>query len=65
MKTTSVPGNRYRRGTIRILDKRLLSLRVSGIFYIRNPDGVLDAIIGTLPVRATELTPYLILLRPA
>ncbi|GGB02891.1 sensor [Brucella endophytica] len=57
--------NRYRRGTIRILDKRLLSLRVSGIFDIRNPDGVLDAITGTLPVRATELTPYLVLLRPA
>ncbi|WP_110754070.1 FecR family protein [Phyllobacterium leguminum] len=57
--------NRYRRGTIRILDKSLLNLRVSGIFDIRNPDGVLDAITGTLPVRSTTLTPYLVLLRPA
>lgn len=57
--------NRYRRGTIRIIDKRLLSLRVSGIFDIRNPDGVLDAITGTLPVKSTMLTPWLVLLRPA
>ncbi|MGH6860329.1 MAG: FecR family protein [Phyllobacterium sp.] len=57
--------NRYRTGTIRITDARLLDLRVSGIFDIGNPDGVLDAITQTLPVRGIALTRYLILLRPA
>ncbi|WP_245282157.1 FecR family protein [Rhizobium sp. LC145] len=57
--------NRYRRGTIRILDDRLRNLRVSGIFDVGNPDGVLDAIVETLPVRAFEITPYVVLLLPA
>lgn len=57
--------NRYRSGTIRVTDDRLLAMRVSGIFDIGNPDGVLDAIRGTLPVRTLELTRYLVLLRPA
>ncbi|EJN02485.1 FecR family protein [Phyllobacterium sp. YR531] len=57
--------NRYRSGTIRITDRSLLDLRVSGIFDIRNPDGVLNAITETLPVRTIRLTRYLILLRPA
>ncbi|MBA8879010.1 FecR family protein [Phyllobacterium myrsinacearum] len=57
--------NRYRSGTIRITDKSLLDLHVSGIFDISNPDGVLDAIIGTLPVKSIQLTRYLVLLRPA
>ncbi|WP_454856412.1 FecR family protein [Rhizobium binxianense] len=57
--------NRYRRGTIRILDGRLQNLRVSGIFDVANPDGVLDAIVQTLPVRSLEITPYVVLLIPA
>lgn len=57
--------NRYRSGTIRITDRSLLNLRVSGIFDIKNPDGVLDAITQTLPVQRIELTRYLVLLRPA
>lgn len=57
--------NRYRRGTIRATDSTLLNMRVSGIFDIKKPDGVLDAIRNTLPVRTTELTRYLVLLSPA
>jgi len=57
--------NRYRRGLIRVIDSDLLNLRVSGIFDVNHPDGVLDAITHTLPVTALSLTPYLILLRPA
>jgi transmembrane sensor len=57
--------NRYRTGTIRLLDARLLDLRVSGIFDIRNPNGVLDAITSGLPVKSLQLSPYLVLLRPA
>ena len=57
--------NRYRSGTIRATDSTLLNMRVSGIFDIKKPDGVLDAIRNTLPVRTTELTRYLVLLSPA
>jgi transmembrane sensor len=57
--------NRYRRGIIKVTDSDLLNLRVSGIFDVTRPDGVLDAITHTLPVTAFSLTRYLILLRPA
>lgn len=56
---------RYRPGIIRVTDGDLLDLRVSGIFDVSNPDGVLDVIRRTLPVRTVELTRYLVLLRPA
>jgi transmembrane sensor len=57
--------NRYRSGNIRVTDSRLLNMRVSGIFDINNPDGVLDAIRTTLPVRTFQLSPWLVVLRPA
>lgn len=57
--------NRYRRGRILVTDSRLLSLRVSGIFDISKPDGVLEAITRSLPVGSVALTPYLVLLYPA
>ncbi|MGE6783856.1 FecR family protein [Ensifer adhaerens] len=57
--------NRYRKGTIKVTDRRLNDLRISGIFDIRDPEGVLDAIAAALPVRLTRLTDYLILVRPA
>jgi transmembrane sensor len=56
---------RYRPGIIRVTDRDLLDLRVSGIFDVSNPEGVLDVIRRTLPVRTVELTRYLVLLRPA
>ncbi|MFG1374069.1 FecR family protein [Xanthobacter oligotrophicus] len=57
--------NRYRPGTIMVTDSTLLRLRVSGIFDIRQPDGVLEAITRSLPVRSMALTRYLVLLYPA
>lgn len=57
--------NRYRRGTILVTDSTLLRLRVSGIFDVHKPDGVLDAITRSLPVGALQLSPYLVLLYPA
>lgn len=57
--------NRYRSGVIYITDDTLFELRVSGIFDINNLDGVLDAIQYSLPVQTMQLTPYVILLRPA
>lgn len=57
--------NRYRRGTIRATDNKLLDMRVSGIFDIKNPDGVLEVIRNTLPIRTTEFTRFLVFLSPA
>lgn len=57
--------NRYRSGRIHVTSDRLLDMRVSGIFDISNPDGVLTAIENTLPVRSTHVTRYLVVLRPA
>lgn len=55
---------RYRPGRIMLLGDDLAALRVSGIFDIGNPEGVLTAIARTLPVRLTRLTPYLVVIRP-
>ena len=52
--------DRYRSGRIVIWDEALLNLRVDGIFDMANPDAALDAMIRTLPVRATHLTRYLV-----
>lgn len=57
--------NRYRSGVIHVTSDRLLDMRVSGIFDMSNPDGVLQAIEDTLPVRSTRVTRYLVVLRPA
>lgn len=57
--------NRYRPGIIRATSDRLLNMRVSGIFDVSNPDGVLDAIRQSLPVKSFSLSPYLVLLHPA
>lgn len=57
--------NRYRRGTIRVTNNDLKTLRVSGIFDVTRPDAVLETITKTLPVKAFALTRYLILLHPA
>lgn len=57
--------NRYRSGTIRVTDGRLLNMRVSGIFDVRDPDGVLEAIRTSLPVRTFALSPWLVILHPA
>lgn len=54
--------NRYRAGTIIILDQRLRTSLVSGIFDIRDPDTVLQALQDTLPIRVYRLTRYLIFL---
>lgn len=57
--------NRYRRGAIRIYGDGLQGLRVSGIFDMANPDGVLETITRTLPISAYRLTDYFVVLRPA
>lgn len=56
--------NRYRHGRLQIVGTSLERLRVSGVFDVKNPDGILDAIVSTLPVRAIEVTPLLVLLLP-
>ena len=54
--------NRYRKGAILILDQQLRASRVSGIFDLRHPDAVLQALEDTLRIRSRRLTRYLILL---
>lgn len=56
--------NRYRSGFIRVTDSRLFDMRVSGVFDISNPDGILDAIGSALPIRVTRMTRYLVILQP-
>ena len=57
--------NRYRSGMIRIIDSRLQTMRISGIFDVSHPDGVLDAITTALPVRSVHITRYVVLLLAA
>jgi len=57
--------NRYRPGRVVVWGDDLAALRVDGVFNIGDPDGVLDAIIRTLPVREARITPYLVVLRAA
>jgi transmembrane sensor len=55
--------NRYQHGRILILNDRLSSLPVSGVFDVRRPAAAIDVIQRTLGVRATRFTDHLILLR--
>ncbi|WP_347264797.1 FecR family protein [Nitrobacter sp.] len=54
--------NRYHSGRIQITDSSIGSHPVSGVFDMRNPVGVLDAIEGALGLHSTRLTNLLILL---
>lgn len=54
--------NRYRRGQIAILNPDLRALKVTGVFDVTDPDGALRMIQHTIPIRYTNLTPYLVLL---
>lgn len=64
LKSVVADVNRYRHGRLQIVGSGLENLRVSGVFDIKNPDGILEAIIRTLPVRAVEVTPLLVVLIP-
>jgi transmembrane sensor len=54
--------NRYRRGRIIVADSAVRNLKVSGVFRTDAPDAALSAITDTLPLRATRLTNYLVVL---
>jgi len=54
--------NRYRRGHIVITDASLNDLRVTGLFALDAPDGVLATVQRSLGLGATYLTPWLVLL---
>lgn len=64
LKSVVADVNRYRRGRLQIVGSGLENLRISGVFDIKNPDGILEAIVRTLPVRAIEVTPLLVVLIP-
>ncbi|MGU3495732.1 FecR family protein [Xanthobacteraceae bacterium A53D] len=54
--------NRYYAGRIQIVDGSISSEPVSGVFDIRDPVRVLDAVEETLGLQSTRLTSYLVLL---
>jgi transmembrane sensor len=54
--------NRYRSGTILILDDDLRRREVSGVFDLRRPDAALEAVGKTLGLRIRRVTEYLVLL---
>jgi transmembrane sensor len=54
--------NRYRPGRIMILNPALRALKVTGLFDVADPDAALRMIQHTIPIRHTNLTPYLVLL---
>lgn len=64
LKSVVADVNRYRYGRLQIVGSSLENLRVSGVFDIKNPDGILEAIVRTLPVQAVEVTPLLVVLIP-
>jgi transmembrane sensor len=55
--------NLYRSGRIFILNPELSKLKVTGVFDITDMDGALEIMKKTLPIRAINATPYLVLLR--
>ena len=55
--------NRHRRGYIAIANPDVRNLKVSGVFRLDRLDEGLDTLRTAFPVRMTELTPYLLILR--
>lgn len=55
---------RHRRGWIRC-DPAVADLRISGSFRLDDTDGILRALVGTLPVRITLHTRYWVTIHPA
>jgi transmembrane sensor len=53
---------RYRKGKVIIKNKRLLALKVSGRFDIRDTDKALGALEQTLPIKLYQLTPWLVVI---
>ncbi|MBS0848350.1 ferric citrate uptake sigma factor regulator FecR [Citrobacter sp. JGM124] len=54
---------RYRRGVLRC-DPAVADLRLSGTFSLRDPDGTLNIISQTLPVKIQYITRYLVTILP-
>jgi len=54
--------NRYHAGRIHITDAAVANHRVSGVFDTNDPIAVVDALEGSLGLKSTRLTNYLILL---
>ncbi len=54
--------NRYHKGLIRITDSRLNGLKVSGVFTLNDPIGVVDTLERSFGVHSTRFTDYLVLI---
>ncbi len=54
--------NRYHHGLIRITDSRLNELKVSGVFQLGDPIGIIDTLERSLGVHSTRFTDYIVLI---
>jgi transmembrane sensor len=54
--------SRHHSGTILILDERMRSREVSGVFDLRKPEAAIEALGESLGIRVRHLTHYLVLL---
>lgn len=55
---------RYHPGMVLIPDDRLAARRITGVFNLGDPASALRAAADTQSARVTEITPYLLLIRP-
>lgn len=55
---------RYHRGIVLISDQQLAKRRITGVFNLINPLAALRAAADTQQAQVTEITPYLLLVRP-
>lgn len=56
---------RYRRGHILLLDRAAGEMRVSATLDARDPDAALNALVQTLGLRLTRITPFLVVIQRA
>jgi len=54
--------NRYRQGVVILVDDSLGDFLVSGVFDLKKPDVILQALTEVLPIRHRSMTPLLVLL---
>jgi len=54
---------RYRTGRVFLADEKLKNLRVTGVFFLDNPDDALSSVVNALNLQETRLGPWWVVLR--
>lgn len=57
--------DRYRRGTILLMDPKIAETRFTGVIHLANTDPALDAIAESLSAKILHVSNYLVLILPA